>query len=363
MAAPPTPEFARLRVDHVGSLHRPEPLKELIARHARGEVTDAELHAAQDDAIREAVAAQEAVHFPLVTDGELRRITFMDSFAWSVSGFRSDEGRAMVDRLPAAERLRLVRNQPLEEYRFTHGIAHTPVKMTLVSPDRISDRFAWERSHDVYPDMDAFLADVVAIQRQLVAELVAAGCRYIQIDAPSYTAYVDPPSREQMRARGEDPDANLERSMAADNALIADFPGVTFGIHLCRGNTAADQPPPRQGHYDGIAERLFNTLNHHRLLLEYDTERAGSFAPLRFVPKDKTVVLGLVSTKLRELESADAVQRRIDEAAQYVPVDQIALSPQCGFASRLGFGPNRLSHDEQWRKLEQILKVADDVWG
>lgn len=362
MAKLSTPELASLRVDHVGSLHRSDKLKEMIVRHERGEATDEELRAVQDNAIRDAMAGQEAAHFPIVTDGELRRITFMDSFAWSVTGFQG-EGRAMVDRLPAAERLRLVRNQPLEEFRFTQRITTAPVKMTLVSPDRISDRFAWERSSAVYPNMDAFLADVVAIERQLVGDLVDAGCRYVQIDAPSYTAYVDPPSREQMRARGEDPDANMERSMAADNALIAGFPGVTFGIHLCRGNTAADLPPPRQGHYDGIAERLFSTLDHHRLLLEYDTERAGSFAPLRFVPKGKMVVLGLVSTKLRELETADALKRRIDEAAKYVPMDQLALSPQCGFASRLGFGPNRLSHDEQWRKLEQIVKVADEVWG
>jgi 5-methyltetrahydropteroyltriglutamate--homocysteine methyltransferase len=361
MAAPSTPEFASLRVDHVGSLHRTDRLKEVIERHERGAATDEELRAAQDDAIRDAVAAQEAVPSPIVTDGELRRITFMDGFAWSVTGF-AREGRAMVDRLPAAERLRLVRNQPLEEFRFTQSLTKAPVKMTLVSPDRIADRFAWEHSSAVYPSMDAFLEDVVAIERQLVGELVDAGCRYVQIDAPSYTAYVDPPSREQMRARGEDPDANMEHSMAADNALIAGFPEVTFGIHLCRGNTAADQPPPRQGHYDAIAERLFGTLDHHRFLLEYDTERAGSFAPLRFVPKGKTVVLGLVSTKLRELETADALKRRIDEASKYVPVDQLALSPQCGFASRLGFGPNRLSHDEQWRKLEQIVKVADEVW-
>ncbi len=151
--------------------------------------------------------------------------------------------------------------------------------------------------------------------------------------------------------------------MAADNAVIAGHPGVTFGIHLCRGNTNADIPPPRAGHYDAIAERLFNTLHHDRFLLEYDTERAGSFAPLRFVPKGKIVVLGLVSTKLRELESADALKRRIDEASKYVPLDQLALSPQCGFSSRIGVGPGRLSDDEQYRKLEQIVRVAEDVWA
>jgi 5-methyltetrahydropteroyltriglutamate--homocysteine methyltransferase len=166
-----------------------------------------------------------------------------------------------------------------------------------------------------------------------------------------------------MRARGEDPDANLERGMASDNAVIDGFPDVTFGIHLCRGNTAANEPPPRKGHYDAIAERLFNTLHHDRFLLEYDTERAGSFEPLRFVPRGKTVVLGLVSTKLRALESPDDLKRRIDEASKYVPIEQLALSPQCGFASRINSGPNRLSEEEQWAKLELIVKVAADVWG
>jgi 5-methyltetrahydropteroyltriglutamate--homocysteine methyltransferase len=361
MAASSTPKLAGLRADHIGSLHRTEKLKAAIERHSRGAATAEELHALQDEAIREVVAGQEAVDFPIVTDGELRRITFMDSFAWSVTGFEQS-GRPMVDRLPTSEKLRLVRNQPLEEFRFTRGLTRRPVKMTLVSPDRIYDRFAWEDSSPIYPTREAFLEDVVTIERQLVGELVNAGCRYVQIDAPSYTAYVDAPSCEQMRARGEDPAANMARSMAADNALIAGFPDVTFGIHLCRGNTDADQPPPREGHYDGIAERLFNTLEHHRFLLEYDTERAGSFAPLRFVPKGKIVVLGLVSTKLRGLESPDALKRRIDEASKYVPMEQLALSPQCGFASRLRPGSNRLNHDEQWRKLELIRKVADEVW-
>jgi 5-methyltetrahydropteroyltriglutamate--homocysteine methyltransferase len=166
-----------------------------------------------------------------------------------------------------------------------------------------------------------------------------------------------------MRSRGEDPAENMARGMAADNAIIAGFPDATFGIHLCRGNVGADQPPPRSGHYDGIAERLFNTLNHDRFLLEYDTERAGTFAPLRFVPKGRIVVLGLVSTRVGKLETSDELKRRIDEATQYIPLEQLALSPQCGFSSRIGFGASRLTHDEQWRKLDLIAKVAAEVWG
>src|SRR5262249_29609131 len=196
---------------------------------------------------------------------------------------------------PAIERLKLAHNIPLEEYRFASSVATTPVKVTVLSADRISQRFAYERSTAVYKDMDAFLADVIAINRQIIASLVAAGCRYIQIDAPGYTAYVDQISLDRMRARGEDPDANLQRSIAADNAMIEGFDGVTFGIHVCRGNPRTIDPATgkvmpqwhREGHYDAIAERLFNGLAHGRLLLEYDSDRAGGFAPLRFVPEDK----------------------------------------------------------------------------
>jgi 5-methyltetrahydropteroyltriglutamate--homocysteine methyltransferase len=200
--------------------------------------------------------------------------------------------------------------------------------------------------------------DVVAVQRQIVRELVDAGCRYVQIDAPGYTAYVDPPSLKQMRDRGEDPDANLARSIAADNAVIADIPDVVFGIHLCRGNQAGMWH--REGHYDAIAERLFTTLRHQRLLLEYDTERAGGFAPLRFVPPGTIVVLGLVSTKTAQLETEDDLKRRIEEASRYLPLEQLAISPQCGFASDIVGNP--LGEDDQWRKLDVVQKVAQHVW-
>jgi 5-methyltetrahydropteroyltriglutamate--homocysteine methyltransferase len=256
----------------------------------------------------------------------------------------------------------------LEEYRFASAAAQRPVKMTVLSADRISQRFAWERSQAIYPDMDAFLADVVAITRQIIAELVAAGCKYIQIDAPGYTAYVDKISLERMRSRGEDSERNMERSIAADNAVIAGFDGVTFGIHLCKGNPRTIDPATgkvmpqwhREGHYDGIAERLFAGLDHHRILLEYDDERSGSFAPLRFVPKGKIAVLGLVTTKRADVESVDLLRRRIDEAAACLPVEQLALSPQCGFG---GFGHVAIPEPDQWRKLERILETARLVWG
>lgn len=356
------PDFIKMRVDHIGSLHRPERLKEVTSRHLKGESTDREIKAAQDEAVREAVAEQERLGFPFVNDGEFRRINFQDSFGSSVAGFEG-QGRTIVDRQAVVERLRLVHNGPLEEIRFTQTITKLPVKMTVVSADRITQRFALEDSKHIYSSYEDFVRDVVDIEHRIVSEVVDAGCRYIQIDAPSYTAYVDGPQREMMQGRGEDPDANMERGMAADNTIMAGFPGVTFGIHLCRGNTGADVPPPRSGHYDGIAERLFNTLSHDRFLLEYDTERAGTFAPLRFVPKGKTVVLGLISTRVGKLETAEELKRRIDEASKYLPVEQLALSPQCGFSSRIGFGQNRITYDEQWQKLDQVKNVADEVWG
>jgi 5-methyltetrahydropteroyltriglutamate--homocysteine methyltransferase len=275
-------------------------------------------------------------------------------------------GPAIYTRRPAVARLRLVRNLPLEEYGLASRVATKPVKVTVLSADRIAQRFAWERSTAVYKDVDAFLDDVVAINRQIITSLVEAGCRYIQVDAPGYTAYVDRVSLDRMRARGEDPDANLRHSIAADNAMIAGFDNVTFGIHVCRGNPRVIDPATgkvtpqwhREGHYDAIAERLFGELKHDRLLLEYDSERAGGFAPLRFVPKGKVAVLGLVTTKSADIESLDALRRRIDEAAGYLPLDQLALSPQCGFGKGV-----TLSQDDQWRKFERILETAHAVWG
>jgi 5-methyltetrahydropteroyltriglutamate--homocysteine methyltransferase len=380
-----------IRVDQVGSLVPDEHWRDAVERNKRGEINAEQLHKAQDEAIRAAIARQEEIGLPVVTDGELRRLNFQESFGSSVSGFdvpaaarmeyapsaevrplqRAEQdfeavGPAIYSRRPVVERLRLARNVPLEEYRAAIPMAKKPLKMTVLSADRISQRFAHERSTAIYKDMDAFLADVVAINRQIIGSLVEAGCRYVQVDAPGYTAYVDQVSLERMRSRGEDPAVNLERSIAADNAMIAGFEGVTFGIHVCRGNPRTVDPKTgkvlpqwhREGHYDGIAEQLFNGLRHDRLLLEYDSERAGSFAPLRFVPKDKVAVLGLVTTKLAEVEPFDALRRRIDDAAKSLPLEQLALSPQCGFGKGV-----TLTQDDQWRKFERIVETARAVWG
>jgi 5-methyltetrahydropteroyltriglutamate--homocysteine methyltransferase len=369
-------------------------LKEAFARYDRGQMRSDELRRAQDEAIRAVIAGQQAHGLPVVTDGEFRRHSFQESFSEAVSGFDAprsvglyyeqrrlnrnpleraeqdfdEQGPAIITRRPAAERLKLARNVPLEEFRFTQSAARKPVKVTLIGPDRVAQRFKWEASKHLYRDLDDFVADVVAIERQMIKELVEAGCKYIQIDAPGYTAYVDQVSLDRMRSRGEDPQRNLERSIEADNAIIGGFPDVTFGIHICRGNARTIDPKTgklvpqwhREGHYDAIAERLFATLKHHRLLLEYDSERAGGFEPLRLVPKDKVVVLGLVTTKSSDLESIEELKRRIDQAARYLPLEQLALSPQCGFG---GIDSKMMSEDEMWRKFDRIVGTANQVWG
>ena len=265
----------------------------------------------------------------------------------------------MGARKPATKRLSLVHNRPLEEYLFARSIAKRPVKVTVLSPDRISQRFDLEKSLSVYSSREEFLGEVVAIERRMVSELVEAGCRYIQIDAPSYTAYTDPRLLQEMRDHGEDPMANLDRSITADNTIIEGFPQITFGIHLCRGNRPGGER--RQGSYDAIAERLFTNLKHDRILLEYDSERAGGFEPLRLIPKEKVAVLGLITTKEARLETLNELTRRIDQASKFLPIDQLALSPQCGFSGG-AIRPISITEDVQWRKIDRMMEAASDVW-
>ena len=378
-------DLGTIRTDVVGSLLRPEAVKAARAQFDDGRIDAVALKRIEDDAVREAVRLQDSIGLDVVSDGEMRRLNFQDSFGAAVEGYDAatstltaytkrveggtalrrwevpvhEKGTAISHRRPVTSRLKLKRNVPLEEYEFVAGLSKTPAKVSLIGPDRISQRFAHEDSTAVYKDMDAFMADVVAIEREIIKGLVDAGCRYVHIDAPGYTAYVDEPMLKQMRDRGEDPVENFSRSLKADAAVIADFPGVTFGIHLCRGNQRSMWH--REGTYDAIAERLFTDLPHHRFLLEYDSPRAGSFAPLRFMPKGKVAVLGLISTKVPKLETIDALRRRIDEAAKHIPLDQIAISPQCGFASDVV--GNLISTDDQRRKLELVVETARQVWG
>ena len=376
-----------IRTDVVGSLLRPDSVKKARADWDAGKIDLAERTRIEDEAVRDAIKLQEAVGLDVVSDGEMRRLNFQDSFGESIEGYdaapvkmhtyeqrvegssalrrwaipdlHTGGGTAVAYRRPVKSRLKLKRNVPLEEYRFAAGVAKKPVKVSLIGPDRISQRFAHESSKNVYSGMDDFMADVVSIQRAMIKGVVDAGCRYVHIDAPGYTAYVDEPTMAQMKARGEDPKQNFSRSLKADADLIANFPGVTFGIHLCRGNQRSMWH--REGTYDAIAERLFTELPHNRFLLEYDSERAGSFAPLRFMPKGKVAVLGLVSTKVSEMETVDGMRKRIDEAAKHIPLDQIAISPQCGFASDV-IG-NLITPEVQRRKLEVVVETARRVWG
>jgi 5-methyltetrahydropteroyltriglutamate--homocysteine methyltransferase len=370
------------RVDLVGSMLRPQELKEAFAKYGEGQLNEADLKTAQDNAIRDLVAKQVTHNLPIVVDGEFRRTSFMESFA-VVAGVeewqagvktyhqilaRDDDGKdgshkgtdpILLNRKRVTSHLKLLRNGLLDDYRFTQSLTDRPVKVTLISADRISQCYDNEASREIYATTEAFLADVVTVERQMIAQLGDAGCLYVGIDGPGYTAYVDPDSLAAMRSRGEDPERNLQRSIDADNAVIDGFPSMTFGIHICRGNRQSMWH--RQGHYDAIAEKLFCGLRHQRLLLEYDTERAGTFEPLRFVPKDKIAVLGLLTTKASRVESVDELRRRVDDAARYLPLEQLAISPQCGFASSIR--GNLLSEDDQFRKVDVMLETAAKIWG
>ncbi len=375
-----------IRTDVIGSLLRPAFLKDARKAFDEGKMPADEFRAVEDKAVRQSLRMQEEAGLAVLTDGEQRRLNFQDSFGGAVEGFDATQGSmkayekrvegskghqrweipdlakagtAVSHRRPAARKLSLKRNIPLEEFGFVAKETKTPAKVTLIGPDRISQRFDYKNSTAVYPTMDSFLEDVIAIEREIIQGLVDAGCKYVHIDAPGFTAYVDEPSLYEMTQRGEDPMENFSRSLKAEARVVAGFPGVTFGIHLCRGNQHSMWH--REGKYDAIAERLLNELPHNRIMLEYDTPRAGSFEPLRFLPKGKIVVLGLVSTKTPEMETVDGLRRRIDEATKYVPLEQIAISPQCGFASDIV--GNKVSEDDQRRKLSLLAETARLVWG
>ena len=372
-----------MRVDQIGSLLRPQSLIDAFMDLGHGRLTRAGFDERLAAAVQGVVARQEAIGFPVVSDGEYGRLNWQVSFG-EVEGWSLDEvswkgflanpslrqehehahsrGADAVEifKTPATAKLRLKSNIPLREYQRLQGFATRPGKAMLMGPDRVSQMCDLPGSKPHYESADAFLADVVRIQSEMVGGLVEAGCPYVQLDEPSYTGYVDRATLERIRARGEDPLANLRRAIAASNGVIAAHAGrAVFGIHICRGNRASMWH--REGAYDGMAEELFGSLRFDRLLLEYDTERAGGFEPLRFVPKGPVVVLGLVTTKTGAVETVDAMIRRIEDASRFIDIAQLAISPQCGFAS--GLAGNDLSEDQQWRKLEVVLETARRVWG
>jgi 5-methyltetrahydropteroyltriglutamate--homocysteine methyltransferase len=365
------------RADHVGSLLRPRGL--LDARLDSG-VSASELTHLEDDAILDALARQKAAGLEIFTDGEFRRAGFMSDLYESVEGFDTS-GEVQRSWTGAKSTIggtsgvvsggavgivvaKIRQTKPLtsHELDFLHQHAPGAIKVTLPSANQFP-AIAYKKgiSDTVYPTHSSFLWDIVPIIRGEVQRLVAAGVRYIQIDAPRYSYYIDPKWRQHIQHEmGLDPETALDDAIRADNACFEgiDRQGVTLAIHLCRGNNRSQWYA--EGGYDPIAERLFNQLAVDRFLLEYESERAGTFEPLRFVPKNKAVVLGLVSSKLAALESQDQLLRRIDEASRYIPVDRLALSPQCGFASAME--GNLLTEDDQWKKLALVVDTARKVW-
>lgn len=360
------------RAEVVGSLLRPEYLKQAFERRERGEIDDAELAAVQDRAALEAIALQEACGLDVITDGEVRRQFWFDPLTASLSGY-DPQAPAPVPfsagaarpaeappRLPAADaRLSMRQNLPLREYSFLRAHTAKPLKTTLPGMTYASVLYVPGISDAAYPDRDEYMADALRLMRRVVQEVVDAGTTYVQLDSPRYTHLVSEEGQANLRRVGLDTSTWLGQMIEFDNALIRGFPGVTFAVHLCRGNHRSMWSV--EGGYDAIAEQLFNDLAVDRILAEYDSPRAGTFQPLRFVPESKAVVLGLVTTKEPQLEDAGQLRARIDEASRYIPLDRLALSPQCGFASTLP--GNLVTFEDQRAKLELVGRVARDVWG
>ena len=363
------------RTDVVGSLLRPPELLDARERFARGELTPPEFKRIEDAAVDAALRLQEEAGLDVVTDGEMRRLSFQSQMTEAVDGFgewdldaflwgewHGDEvGDLAVERPPLAvvEKLRRRRFLSAEELTYARGRTDRVLKVTLPSPSLFSSFWDPERSADAYPSLEAFLGDVAEILREEVDELARLGATYIQIDAPHYPMLLDPRYRDFYASRGWPAERWIELGTELDNLVFGDHPQVTFGFHLCRGNQASRWLV--EGGYDWLGEQLFPRVRAQRLLLEYDDARSGSFEPLLAVPEDKLVVLGLVTTKTGRHETVEELSRRLEEASAFVPLDRLALSPQCGFAtSILG---NALSPDDQRAKLETIVETANAVWG
>lgn len=353
------------RSEGIGSLLRPQALLDARQQLDSGELTPAAFKRIEDGAVDEAVRLQEAAGLDVVTDGELRRYAFyghliealegFDRFAgWSIP-FHDDQGHEATLRRPVVVgKLRWRRQMAVEEFTYLRGRTTRPVKVTLISAQQAAAYYDPDKSRGAYATRDAYLADVVDFTRREIAELRRLGCEYIQIDAPQYAALLDDSIREGYRKRGSDPDRLLDACIELDNAIIEGHPGVTFGIHICRGNYQSMFYA--SGGYDRIARQVFGRSKFQRFLLEYDDARSGSFEPLKHVPEDRIVVLGLVSSKKPELERAEDVRQRIAEASRVVPRDRLAVSPQCGFASTSE--GNRVTPDDQRRKLELVARIA-----
>jgi 5-methyltetrahydropteroyltriglutamate--homocysteine methyltransferase len=362
-------ELKPWRAEVVGSLLRPADLVVARKRLDSGEMTSAEFKAVEDEAVRSAIELQAEAGIDVVTDGELRRYAFyghlIDSFegfdrdgGWAIP-FRDERGEQLILKRPVVvSPLRWKRSMCGEEWTFLRSAAGRPGKVTMLSAQQAAAYYDPEKSKGAYPTRDAYLADIVDLSRREVDELIRLGCTYIQIDGPQYGALLDPTMREGYRQRGSDPEELIDRCIELDNAIVEGHPGVTFALHVCRGNNQSKFYA--EGDYEPIS-RIFQKTLFNRFLLEYDDARSGGFAPLAHLPEDRVAVLGLVTTKKPELETETELKVRIDKASRYVPLERLALSPQCGFASTME--GNRISHEQQRSKLELVGRVANSVWG
>jgi 5-methyltetrahydropteroyltriglutamate--homocysteine methyltransferase len=363
--------------DVVGSLLRPPELLTARDDYAAGRLTPAEFKRIEDWAVDEAIRLQEEAGLAVVTDGEQRRLSFQSQLlesvegvgAWTIDAFlwgdwKGNEriGDRRTPRPPdlgVVGKLRRTRHLSSEEFVYLRRRTSRLPKITLTSPSLYANLWSPAKSTAAYPTLDGFLADVVDILRDEVAELVRLGATYVQIDAPHYPLLIDPRTRAFYESQGWNLDQWLRQGIEMDNAVIGSFPHVTFGFHLCRGNQHSRWLV--EGGYDLIAKPIFQQIRAQRLLLEYDDERSGTFDPLKAVPDDKTVVLGLVTTKTPRAESPEFLTRRVEEAARVVPLDRLAVSPQCGFATSVG--GNAISLDDEKRKLRVMCEAAQAVWG
>jgi 5-methyltetrahydropteroyltriglutamate--homocysteine methyltransferase len=362
------------RVEHVGSLLRPQFLRDAREARTRGELTPGGLKAAEDRAVREAVAMQEDVGLAVVNDGEMRRESFQSELTGSCDGFAGVDVNAWLwgqwhsaevgdvtiarpEGLAVVAPVRKRRNLAAEEFAFLRGCTSRQAKVTLPSPSLFANLWSPQRSAGAYPSLDAFLADVVQVLCDEVRELVRLGCTYIQLDAPHYPLLIDPGWRAFYEDRGWPLERWLGYGIELDNAVIDAGRPATFGFHLCRGNQLSRWLVA--GGYDAIAGPVFGSVHADRLLLEYDDERSGSFNPLRLVPDDKVVVLGLVTTKTSRIETLEQLKARLDEARSRVDAERLALSPQCGFATSVA--GNAITPQAQRAKLALLVRAAREL--
>ena len=362
-----TPPF---RADHVGSLLRPAALKEARARHAKGEISVAELTAIEDREIERVVRKQEEIGLQSITDGEFRRSWWHLDFLWGLDGverYAMDHGIAFAGMQTRAQGARVVgklgfSDHPmLEHFRFLKKRTSRTPKMTIPAPSALYGRLGRAPiSTAAYPNLDQFFVDLGAAYGKAVRAFADAGCRYLQLDEVFIAMLCDPAYRATQQGRGDDPQQLAEIYADMINTAMSEIPAdMTITMHLCRGNYRSTFMGT--GAYDAVADVLFNRIKVHGYFMEYDTERAGGFEPLRLLPKGRIAVLGLVTTKSGQLESKDSIKRRIEGAVKFADINQLCLSPQCGFASTEE--GNVLTEDEQWAKLRMIVEIANEVWG